>query len=93
MFHLAIKQIYKNNIRKKRKRVIYVVCIVTYIIQRNNISNNTRNIAQGGHLVHESFKNNIRNNTHNIAQGAILLSGGQMPPLAPLNATLYQIHH
>ena len=40
------------------------------------------------HIVHESFKNNISNNPHNIAQEAILLSGGQMPPLAPLNATL-----
>ena len=40
------------------------------------------------HVVHESFKNNISNNTHNIAQGAILFSGGQIPPLAPLNAIL-----
>ena len=43
------------------------------------------------HVVHESFKNNINNNTHNIAQGATLFSGGQMPPLAPLNATLHII--
>ena len=40
------------------------------------------------HVVHESFKNNISNNTHNIAQRAILFSGGQMPSLAPLKATL-----
>ena len=43
------------------------------------------------HVVHESFKNNISNNTHNIAQGGILFSGGQIPPLAPLNATLLSI--
>ena len=34
------------------------------------------------HVVHESFKNNKNDNIHNIAQGAILISGGQMPPLA-----------
>ena len=44
------------------------------------------------HVVHESFKNNISNNTHNIAQGGHPIFRGQMPPLAPLNATLVYIN-
>ena len=43
------------------------------------------------HAVHESFKNNISNNTHNIAQGGYPVFRGQMPPLAPLNATLAKV--
>ena len=44
------------------------------------------------HVVHESFRIIYKYQyTEHSPEGAILFSGGQMPPLAPLNATLIYI--